>query len=168
MSRWRRLFAQDDLLDPAASASPPEDFAVISQQLDAVIGRIRSSSGRIPPAAVVCARDVGDAVAQLVRELDRRRTSGSPIDALVVVTLESTVTDYLPTSVESFLSVTNLVGLDDDATQHTAEVQLCTQVELLSKGMQDLLDSVRTGTANPLDVQGRFLQAKFGRDDLKL
>lgn len=168
MSRWRRLFSPNDPAEPASTAPPVDGFAAIRQQLDTVIRRVRSSSGRMPPEAVVRARDVGDAVAQLVRELERRRDSGASIDALVVVTLESTVNDYLPTSIESFLAVTDLMGLGDEAARRRAEDQLGAQLELLSIGVQELVDSVRSGAANPLDVHGRFLEAKFGKDDLSL
>lgn len=168
MSRWRRLFTPGDPVEPPSAASPPDELAAIRQQLDTVIHRVRSSSGRIPPAAVMRARDIGDEVAQLVRELDRRRRSGSSIDALVVATLESTVNDYLPTSVDSFLAVTDQGGIGGDAARRGAEDQLYSQLELLSSGMQELVDSVRSGTANPLDVQGRFLEAKFGKNDLRL
>jgi len=168
MSRWRRLLAPDNPGEPVSAASTPDELAAIRQQLDTVIRRVRSSSGRMPPAAVVRARDVGDEVAQLVRELERRRKIGASIDALVVVTLESTVNDYLPTTVESFLAVTDPGGLADDVVRRRAEDQLCSQLELLAHGVQELADSVRSGTADPLDVQGRFLEAKFGTDDLRL
>ncbi len=168
MSRWRRLFAPDDVASPASAISAPDEFAAIRQQLVTVIRRVRSSSGRLPPAAVVRARDVGDAVAQLVRELERRRSIGASIDALVVATLESTVNDYLPTSVDSFLAVADLSTVGDDAGRRRAEDQLCAQLELLSNGVQELVESVRSGAANPLDVHGRFLETKFGKTDLSL
>lgn len=83
--------------------------------------------------------------------------------------LQRTATDYLPTAVESYLSLPR-----DYANSHpieegkTARQVLLEQLDLLSAQMNEVADAVARNDVDRLLAHGRFLEERFGSSQLAI
>ncbi|WP_139307178.1 hypothetical protein [Micromonospora pattaloongensis] len=124
---------------------------------------INQSSGRLPVESVVTARRVTDTVREIIDSSDVR-----PLDVYAVVLVKGIVTDYLPTTLRTFLAL--------DPTQHDVpRAGGRTPVQSLQEQLESLWDSAsaalaasRAQDADALMAQGSFLRTKFSRSDLDL
>jgi hypothetical protein len=84
--------------------------------------------------------------------------------------LQRTATDYLPTSLESYLSLPRAYATVVPVRgSKTAKQLLIDQLDLLQQQMDEVADAVAKSDVNRLLAQGRFLEERFGgRPDLSL
>jgi hypothetical protein len=83
--------------------------------------------------------------------------------------LQRTVTDYLPTSLEAFMTLPRTyAALKPLRGTKTAEQVLADQLDLLQQQMNEVADAIARNDADKLLAQGRFLEEKFGRSDLSI
>ena len=83
--------------------------------------------------------------------------------------LQRTVTDYLPTSLESFMNLPRTyAALHPLKGTKTAEQVLAEQLDLLQQQMDQVADAAAKSDADRLLAQGRFLEERFGRSDLSI
>jgi hypothetical protein len=124
---------------------------------------VNASAGRLPLAAVVAARRVTDALREVVDAADVR-----PLDVYAVISVRATATDYLPTTVRSYLAV------DDDlvdvprASGRTPAESLLEQLDALETSALAVRDAAQHQDVDALMTQGSFLRTKFSRSDLEL
>ncbi len=113
---------------------------------------------------------------RLLRSSVAASVFGQPVDFTITVfnqglvaASEVTITDYLPTSVDSYLSLPEsfLEAHVNDDGQTPAE-ELLEHLELMAKGVEELATAIYSGDAQRLAVQGRFLDTKFSKSDLDL
>jgi len=83
--------------------------------------------------------------------------------------LQRTVTDYLPTSLEAYMTLPRTyAALKPLRGTKTAQQVLADQLDLLQQQMNEVADAVAQNDADRLLAQGRFLEEKFGRSDLSI
>jgi hypothetical protein len=135
-------------LVPVPAEAPPDDTPeALRAGLAALIRSVNARSGRLPPAAVVTAREITDVLAELVGE------SATP-DIHTRVTVAGIVTDHLPTTLEAVLRAGS-----------TASGPL---LESLLDEVISLQDAERGRAADALRTQEAFLRTKFSNSDLDL
>ena len=166
----KRLFGRAPA-DPAPhlDAPPAHDPASLRDSLASLVRRVNRNAGRLPVGAVPEIREVADRLFELLDHAERVTATGGGIDTYAMTTIASTVTDYLPTSVESFLTLPEsfLEAHVNDDGQTPAE-ELLEHLELMEKGVEDLANAIYSGDAQRLEIQGRFLDTKFSKSDLDL
>jgi hypothetical protein len=84
--------------------------------------------------------------------------------------LERTATEYLPTSLESYLNLPRVYATVQPVKGgKTAKQLLVEQLDLLQQQMDEVADAVAKSDVNRLLAQGRFLEERFARrPDLSL
>ena len=163
---WRKLFGGDQA-PPILPTPEVNEVETLRSSLKATIGRLNAASGRLSGAVVVQVRRIEDVLRELIDHADR--SPDNHLGALEMVSLEAAVTDYLPTSVDTFLALPpEFVENHKSASGRTPEEELLEQLILLEHGVRELAQAVYSGDAQRLNTQGRFLQTKFARSDLDL
>ena len=146
-------------LDPEPEDSPKALRAALAD----VNRLVNASAGRLPLAAVVAARRITDALGEVVDAAEVR-----PLDVYAVISVRATATDYLPTTVRSYLAV------DDDlvdvprASGRTPAESLLEQLDALETSALAVRDAAQHQDVDALMTQGSFLRTKFSRSDLEL
>lgn len=170
MGLLSRLFEPDQQsAGPAASApgagsgaSTQHDDSVpaLREQVQALVLEVNASAGDLPPIAVVLARALTDTVSDVLEspEVDN-------LDIGVRVALHSVLTDYLPSSIRSYIGAVRSV---DGAATHAATSAIVEQLTTLRSSVADVADASNARDLQALQVQGRFLQDKFGGSELDL
>ena len=157
-------FRRPEVPAPVVAALQDEDSP---QALRAALTRVdrlvNASAGRLPPASVVAARRVTDALAEVVDGADVR-----PLDVHAVISVRATATDYLPTTVRSYLAVDpDLVDVPRSSGRTPAE-SLLEQLDALETSALAVRDAAAHSDVDALMTQGSFLRTKFARSDLQL
>ncbi|WIY05130.1 hypothetical protein QRX60_15285 [Amycolatopsis mongoliensis] len=135
-------------LVPGPEEAPPDDTPEALRAGLASLNRfVNARSGRLPPSAVVTAREITDVLAELVGE------SAMP-DIHTRVAVAGIVTDHLPTTLEAFLRA------GDTASGSLLE-SLLDEVILLQ-------EAERGRATDALRTQETFLRTKFSNSDLDL
>jgi hypothetical protein len=92
--------------------------------------------------------------------------SGSPQHLNV---LESTIRDYLPTSLETYLNLPRTYAMSSrQAGKKSAHEELLGQLDILAREAGKILDAVVENDSSALANQGRFLEDKFRTSSLDL
>ncbi|GLY35638.1 hypothetical protein Amsp01_016620 [Amycolatopsis sp. NBRC 101858] len=135
-------------LVPVPAEAPPDDTPeALRAELASLIRFVNARSSRLPPSAVVTAREITDVLAELVGE------NATP-DIRTRVAVAGIVTDHLPTTLEAFLRA------GDTASGSLLE-------SLLDEAIS-LQDAERGRAADALRTQETFLRTKFSNSDLDL
>jgi hypothetical protein len=153
-----------------ALATPPTRSIDLRSGLDpsnlnrAMGEQERRLRGRVPDEVLAA---VGRIHGQIREVLDRRHAlpPGSP-DAYVV---ERTTLDYLPTALESYLSLprgyANRVAV---SRGRTARQVLLDQLAHLEAKLGEVLEAVAKGDTDRLLAHGRFLEDRFAASELDI
>ena len=153
-----------------ALATPPTRSIDLRSGLDpsnlnrAMGEQERRLRGRVPDEVLAA---VGRIHGQIREVLERRHAlpPGSP-DAYVV---ERTTLDYLPTALESYLSLprgyANRVAV---SRGRTARQVLLDQLALLEAKLGEVLEAVAKGDTDRLLAHGRFLEDRFAASELDI
>lgn len=153
--------------DPPAEPledTPPEDTPeALRTAITEVVRLINRSAGKLPLAAVVAARRITDILGEVVDTSEVR-----PLDIHAVISVRAAATDYLPTTLRSYLAVDP--GLVDvpRASGATPARSLVEQLDALESSALALLEGARQQDVDALMTQGNFLRTKFTRSDLDL
>ncbi len=172
MSWLRRLAGRDAPAEESATPGPgapaPADVGDSPEALRAaiadVVRLVNSSAGQLPTAAVVNARRVTDVLTEIV-DTSRAR----PLDVYTVITVRGMLTDYLPTTLRTYLAIEpELRETPRAASGHTATQSLLIQLDVLLGSATATLAAARDQDVDALMTQGGFLRTKFSRSDLDL
>jgi hypothetical protein len=112
---------------------------------------------------VVAGRRITDVLAEVVDTSDVR-----PLDVYAVLSVRSAVTDYLPTTVKSFLAVDDELVDVPRASGRTPTQSLMEQLDALETSALGVLQAAQQQDVDALMTQGNFLRTKFSRSDLDL
>ena len=108
------------------------------------------------------------AIEDVLRPLLTYLTANPPTEE-ELIPVRATLTDYLPTTLDTFLALPkDFASTHLGRTGHTPAQELGEQLTLLEAGVVEYAQSIYAGDAQRLSNQGRFLQTKFGRSDLDL
>ena len=166
MGLLSRLFDPDgssrQLRDAAAPRSPsePDSVDALLQRTQELVLEINSSAADLPGVGVVLARTVTDAIRTVLTGRNVER-----LDIEVWVTINSTLTDYLPGSIRAYVGAVRTAGVDAEARATDA---LGEQLTTLRRRVEDLAAADRERNLNTLQGHGRFLQNKFSESELNL
>ena len=158
--------------EPAAPAAPapvlperdPDDSPeALRAAITAVNRLVNSSAGRLPLAAVVAARRITDVLAEVVDTSEVR-----PLDVHAVISVRGAVTDYLPTTIRSYLAVDESLVDVPRASGRTPAQSLMEQLAALEDSALRVLQAAQLQDVDALMTQGNFLRTKFSGSDLDL
>jgi hypothetical protein len=153
-----------------ALATPPNRSVDLRAGLDAanltraMAEQVRRVKGKVPDDVLAAVLRIHDEI----REIAARSNILPPgsADAFVV---EQTALDYLPTALESYLSLprgyANRVAVDRG---RTAKQVLLDQLALLESKLGEVIDAIARGDTDRLLAHGRFLADRFGSSELDL
>jgi len=163
---WFTRRRADDA-DNAPAAPPPDDPEDSAEALTSAIEQlnraINRGAGGLPLTAVVGARRITDTLQQVVDTSTTR-----PLDVYALLSIRGIVSDYLPTTLRTYLSV-DVALLDTVRAAGLTPVEsLLAQLDALQTSASATLVSVRQQDADALMTQGGFVQTKFSRSDLDL
>lgn len=163
------LFRKGSAHDDAPAASPllaqndGDSAEVLRRALEDVIAFINRNAGRLPGVAVVSARRVTDTLRETI---DNNEVS--PLDVYAVLAVRSTLTDYLPNTLRSYLAVDTALLETPRSSGRTPSQSLLEQLDALETSTSATLVAARGQDADALMTQGSFLRTKFSGSDLDL
>lgn len=143
--------------------APRDSPAALRARLDDLVVRIHFHAGQLPVESVVAALAVTDVLSEVVDEAEQ-----GDLDTRALVTLESMLDDYLPTTMRTFLSLDPSVQDVVQPSGHSPRQSLHEQLDALGLAADDLLRAARSRDADALLAQGSFLRTKFTGSDLDL
>lgn len=136
------------------------DTKDLGKSLDALLRRIH---GRVPQPLEAKVRGIAATIQGILPR------SGELAGSQELFILQRTVTDYLPTSLEAYMTLPRTyAALKPLRGTKTAQQVLADQLNLLQEQMNEVADAVAQNDADRLLAQGRFLEEKFGRSDLSI
>lgn len=144
---------------PAAPPRAPEgdDVPALLRHNQSLILEINQSAAHLPGLGVVLARSVTDTVRTVLTSPE-----ASMLDISVRVAIFGVLTDYLPSTIRTYVAAIRAGGSAD------ADDQLVEQLVALRRSVEQLAEASRQRDVQALQVQGRFLETKFGQSDLDL
>jgi hypothetical protein len=159
MTWFRRAHESVAPQQPEAEDTP----ATLLKAMWDLIGFINQNAGKLPVEAVVAARRVTDAVREVVDTADER-----PLDVHAVLSIKAILTDYLPTTLRSYLALDPALVDAPRPDGRTPRELLVEQINALWAAAADVLAATRARDVDALTTQGNFLRTKFTRSDLDL
>lgn len=150
---------------PPPGAEPVEEDtpATLLQAVYAQVTLVNENAGRLPGEVVVVARRFTDSLREIIATSDDR-----PLDVRAVVMVKSMATDYLPTTLRTYLALDPALVDVPRRDGRTPKDLLLEQVAALWAAADDLLSATRDRDVDALTTQGNFLRTKFTRSDLDL
>jgi hypothetical protein len=135
------------------------------QMRAALSGLVGESQKRLPNELAAKVVAIQATILEILPKLD-----STTIDRQDLFALERTVSDYLPNTLDNYLTLprayahTHIV-----ANGKTPEQLLGDQLDLIGQKMKEISDAVAEDDVGKLLAQGRFLEERFGRNtDLAL
>ena len=135
------------------------DLGTSGVSLDALRIEIRRSGGELPTLIYSQFRQIDDLLAPLVAHMQQTDASTEQ-----VVLAGAIISDYLPTSLRTYLMLPKSSRVGGSRETTTLLAQLAT----LHSTVLNLNQQVRSGAATELAIHGRFLQDKFDLGSLHL
>jgi len=161
---WLRR-GQVELGNRPAQTEPEDDDSptALIRTTFAVNRVINQNSGQLPGRAVVLARRLTDTLREIIDTAEVR-----PLDVYVVVSVKATLTDYLPTTLRSYLAVDPEARTRPAGPAGTPADLLMEQLDSLQSSADAVLVATREHDVDALISQGKFLRTKFSGSDLDL
>jgi hypothetical protein len=145
--------------EPELDDSPEALRRAVSQ----LVAFINQNAGKLPGESVVAARQVTDAVRDVIDTSD-----DGELDVYAIISVKGIVNDYLPTTLRTYLALDPQVVEVRRPTGRTPRQSLLEQIVSLWAGAADVLTAAQAKDADALVSQGNFLQTKFTGSDLDL
>lgn len=146
-------------LDLGASPSSAE----LARQLHVLQQSLRGPSGRLDPDLQERLDGVLGNLEEIVARWDQ--LAGAPDQQRMIVAM---ITDYLPTSVETYLNLPRALTVVRASGRRDAHDELLDQLGILQTESGRVRDAVYAQTVEALANQGQFLRDKFRRSELDL
>jgi hypothetical protein len=131
-------------------------------QIRSALNRIVSESGkRLPEELAAKVEAIQSTILDVLPKVSR-----SSIDRRDLFALERTVSDYLPQTIDNYLTLPRTYA-DGHAVQDgkTPKQLLADQLDLIEEKMREISDAVAKDDVDKLLAQGRFLEDRFGTSD---
>ena len=157
--------------DHSAAAVPPPGAEPdvgdtpegLRRSLRDIVKLVNANAGQLPAEAVVAARRVTDALSDIIDTSAVR-----PLDVYAVISVRGTLTDYLPTTLRSYLAVDENMRDTPRPSGRSPKESLLEQIAALETSASSVLLAARNQDADALLTQGTFLRTKFSGSDLDL
>ncbi|AOW93109.1 hypothetical protein BFN03_11845 [Rhodococcus sp. WMMA185] len=148
---------------PGALVEDEDSPEALFRDLHELVSFINLNAGRLPNEAVVAARCVTDTLREIIATSEAR-----PLDIHATISVRAMTTDYLPTTLRSYLALDDQTVDTVGRSGRTPRQLLLEQVESLWGAATDILAATRSHDVDALTTQGNFLRTKFTRSDLDL
>ena len=135
----------------------------LRRSLRDIVKLVNANAGQLPAEAVVAARRVTDALNDIIDTSAVR-----PLDVYAVISVRGTLTDYLPTTLRSYLAVDENMRDTPRPSGRSPKESLLEQIAALEASASSVLLAARNQDADALLTQGTFLRTKFSGSDLDL
>ena len=146
------------MYDLTGSGVDPDD---VRQALDM---QLKAANGKLPPEVLAKVQSIRETILGILPHYGEF-PPGSP-DLFVV---QRTALDYLPTALQSYLSLPRAYAmLHPVADGKTPRQILLDQLTLLDSKMEDVADAVHQKDSERLLANGRFLAERFGQTPLTI
>jgi hypothetical protein len=130
---------------------------------NALDGQVRAATGKVPTEAMARILRIRQIILGILP-----RTGSLPAGSPERFVLERTATYYLPTSLESYLSLPRTYATQQPVQNgKTAREILIDQLTLLETQMTEVAEAVNRNDASRLLIHGRFLEDRFGNPPLQ-
>jgi hypothetical protein len=164
---WKSVFKRDRPPAPAPAQAPPAAAEPFGERMQArleEIGRTaRRAGATLPIAALPQLGRIEDVLRPL---LDHLVTNPPSVEEEIAV--EAMLSDYLPTTVGSYIGLNPQFAETARADGRTPGDDLIDQLVMLEGAAQELSLAVYAHDAQQLATHGRFLATKFSGSDLDL
>jgi hypothetical protein len=164
---WKSVFKRDR---PPASAEPPAPTAPaepfgerMTAKLDEIGRTARRAGGTLPIATLPQLGRIEDVLRPLLTHLVT-----NPPSVEEEIAVEAMLTDYLPTTVNTYIGMNRQFAETARADGRTPGDDLVEQLVMLEGAAQELSHAVYAHDAQQLATHGRFLSTKFSGSDLDL
>src|ERR1700674_1126512 len=125
---------------------------------------VHAVSGRVPAGVLAKVLNIQQIILGILP-----RSGALPPGSPELFVVERTATDYLPTSLESYLNLPRAYAtLHPVQDGKTPKQVLMDQLTLLETKMGEVADDVHQNDTDRLLANGRFLEERFGRSALSL
>jgi hypothetical protein len=148
---------------PVPQEDPGDTPEALRSAIADVVRLVNASAGRLPLAAVVAARRITDVLAEVVETAQVR-----PLDIQAVLSVRATATDYLPTTLRTYLAVDESLVDVPRASGRTPQESLLEQLDALEGAALAVQEAIQHQDVDGLLTQGNFLRTKFSRSDLEI
>ncbi len=133
-------------------------------QLTWLVRKVNRAGGRMPEGGVPAVHEVEDVLRPLLEYLQI-----NPATEAEMIGVRALVTDYLPTTVDTFLALPpSFAATHRNRHGRSPEEEFLQQMELLADGAIETATAIYAGDAQLLTNQGRFLHNRFARSELDL
>ena len=154
--------------EPPAPPPPPrpdegDGSQALLGSLKDVTAFINRNAGRLPGVAVVNARQLIDTLRETIDTSEVR-----PLDVYATLAVKASASDYLPTTLRSYLAVDKALLDTPRGSGRTPSQSLLEQLHALQLSASATLVAARIQDADALVTQGSFLRTKFTGSDLDL
>lgn len=165
MAFFRRDKDEESPPPAPVDPGPPADERpeVLGAETWKLIRLVNASAGRLPGSAVVEARGITDTLRAIIATSAVR-----PLDVYTLVAVKGIVYDYLPTTLQTFLSLDPSLVDVPRPNGRTPLQSLDDQLASLQDAADRVLEAARAQDVDALMTQGNFLSTKFDRSDLDL
>lgn len=148
---------------PGAEPDAGDTPEGLRRSLRDIVKLVNANAGQLPGEAVVAARRVTDALNDIIDTSAVR-----PLDVYAVISVRGTLTDYLPTTLRSYLAVDENIRDTPRPSGRSPKESLLEQLAALETSACSVLLAARNQDADALLTQGTFLRTKFSGSDLDL
>jgi hypothetical protein len=133
------------------------DAGQVKAQLDRIVGE---SQKRLPGELATKVVSIQATILDILPKLEQ-----TTIDRQDLFALERTVSEYLPTTLDNYLTLPRAYANSHVvADGKTAEQLLGEQLDLIDQKMKEISDAVAKDDVGKLLAQGRFLEERFGHN----
>jgi hypothetical protein len=131
------------------------DVPAIGRALDATV---QMTSGRLPSEIQLIVAEIRREIIELLP-----RTRAFPLGSEDLYVIERTATDYLPTTLQAYLTLPDAYARTQVLEGGRTPLQLLReQLQLLDDRLDEIADAVRQQDSDRLLANGRFLEERFG------
>ena len=160
---WFRRGEAAPLVPTGPQPDQGDSPEALQAAITSVVRLINASAGRLPLRAVVAARRITDVLTEIVDTSDIR-----PLDVYAVISVRAAATDYLPTTLRTYLAVDDELVDVPGASGRTPAASLMEQLDALEGSATAVLAAAQAQDVDALMTQGSFLRTKFTGSDLDL
>jgi hypothetical protein len=157
-------FRRHEAPKPTAEAEPEDSPAALLRSVRQLVAFINQNAGKLPGESVVAARQVTDAVAEVIHTSN----DNGELDVYAIISVKGIVNDYLPTTLRRYLALDPAVVEVRGPSGRTPRESLLEQITALWASAADVLSAAQAKDADALVSQGNFLRTKFTGSDLDL
>jgi hypothetical protein len=132
------------------------DVPAIGKALE---GAAQMTGGRLPPDIQLKVAKISRLIIELLP-----RTVGFPLGSEDLYVIERTATDYLPTTLQAYLTLPEAYATTQAVEGGRTPLQLLReQLQLLDDRLDEITEAVRQQDSERLVANGRFLEERFGQ-----